>query len=64
MWDLPGPGIKPMFPALTCGFSPLSHQASPVLFFKKNIYLFIWLYPVLVAALEIVSLHWGMWDLF
>ena len=25
MWDLPGPGIEPMFPALV----PLDHQGSP-----------------------------------
>ena len=29
--DLPGPGIKPVSPALVGGFLPLSHQGSPVL---------------------------------
>ena len=30
MWDLPGPGIKPMSPALAGGFFlPLSHQRGP-----------------------------------
>ena len=29
-------------------------------FFKKNIYLFIWLCQVLAAAYGIFDLHWGM----
>ena len=30
MWDLPGPGIKPLSPVLAVDFLPLSHQGSPV----------------------------------
>ena len=29
MWDLPGPGIKPMSPALAGGYLTMSHQGSP-----------------------------------
>ena len=29
MWDLPGPGIEPMSPALAGNLYPLCHQGSP-----------------------------------
>ena len=31
MWDLPGPGLEPMSPALADGFLTTDHQGSPVL---------------------------------
>jgi len=35
MWDLPGPGIKPVFPTLQGGFLTTVHQRSPKkLFFE------------------------------
>jgi len=35
MWDLPGPGIKPVFPALQGRFLTTVHQRSPEkLFFE------------------------------
>ena len=30
MWDLPGPGLEPMSPALAGGFLTLRHQGSPL----------------------------------
>ena len=51
MWDLPRPGLEPVSPALAGKFLttvPPGKPPSP--FFKKNIYLFIWLRQVLVAA--------------
>ena len=29
MWDLPGPGLEPVFPALAGGFPTMCHQGSP-----------------------------------
>ena len=56
MWNVPGPGIKPMSPALAGGF--LSTIPSRNSFFKN---LFIWLHQVLVAAHGIVNLHFSLW---
>ena len=38
-WDLPGPGIKPVSPALAGGLLPLSHQGNPAIssFILKNV---------------------------
>ena len=38
MWDLPGPGIKPVSPALAGGFSTMRHQGSPRQYFKRIIH--------------------------
>ena len=34
MWDLPGPGIEPMSPALAVDSLPLSHQGDPASLFN------------------------------
>ena len=34
MWNLPGPGIKPVFPALAGGFVSAAPQGSPGLDFE------------------------------
>ena len=39
MWDLPRPGLEPVFPALAGRFSTLRHQGSPTLFIIKMTYL-------------------------
>ena len=49
MWDLPGPGLEPVSPALAGGFLTTAPPGKS-LFFKKKIYLFIWLPRVLVEA--------------
>ena len=49
MWDLPRPGIKPVSPALAGRFLTTVTQGKSQ-FFKKYIYLFIWLRQVLVEA--------------
>ena len=36
MWDLPGPGVEPMSPALAADSLPPSHQGSPPLFLKTE----------------------------
>ena len=62
MWDLPGPGLEPVSPALADGFlttAPPGKSLSLTLFFFN--YLFIWLHRVLVAAHKIFTC--GMWDL-
>ena len=38
MWDLPGPAIESVSPALAGGFQPLAHQGSPQDYFKHNVY--------------------------
>ena len=30
MWDLPGPGIQPLFPTLAGSFFTTNHQGSPL----------------------------------
>ena len=39
MWDLPRPGIEPMFPALAGGILPLSHQGNPSLSFLIHMFI-------------------------
>ena len=43
MWDLPGPGVKPVFPALVGDSLPLSHQGLLTL----NVLLFLMFYVLL-----------------
>jgi len=40
MWDLPGPGIEPMFPALSGGFLTTRPPGQPNLVLLKVILLF------------------------
>ena len=40
MWDLPGPGIEPMVPALAGGFLPIEPPGKSYIF--QLLYLFIW----------------------
>ena len=55
MWDLPGPGLEPMFPALSGGFLTTAPPGKPhnLLFFKK---LFIYLF---LAALGFRCCTWA-----
>ena len=41
MWDLPRPGLKPVFPAWQADSQPLHHQGSPRLFLISFIVFFI-----------------------
>ena len=51
MWDLPGPGLEPVSPALAGGFSTTVPPGEPFPFFKKTIFIYLfWLHGVLVAA--------------
>ena len=44
MWDLPSPGLNPIFPALAQADSlPLSHQGSPILLIFFPYYIKFWL---------------------
>ena len=60
MWNLPGPGIEPVSPALQGGFSILSHQGSPSLCFFIFFYFYFLILFIYLAAL---GLSCSMWDL-
>ena len=53
MWDLPRPGLELVSPALAGRFSTTAPPGKPLFFF--NIYLFIWLRRILVAAGGLLS---------
>ena len=36
MWDLPGPGLKPVSPALASGFLNTAPPGKPLVFFKRK----------------------------
>ena len=46
MWDLPGPGVKPVFPALVGDSLPLNHQGLLTL----NVLLFLMFYVLLCTV--------------
>ena len=39
MWDLPGPGLEPMSPALAGGFSTIAPPGKPLPLILKNTFL-------------------------
>ena len=44
MWDLPGPGIEPVSPALAGGFSTTAPPGKPLeYFFKINLFIYLFL---------------------
>ena len=51
MWDLPGPGLEPVSPALAGGFLTTAPPGKPSIHFKLFIYLFyFWLCWVFVSV--------------
>ena len=54
MWNLPGPGLEPVSPALAGGFSttvPPGKPLSPSLFFFLMLFIYLWLCWVFVCVL-------------
>ena len=55
MWDLPGPGLEPVLPALAGGFLTTVPPGKPedvlliLIFFFLNIYLFIYLFMAVLG---------------
>ena len=44
MWNLPGPGIEPVFPAVAGGFLSTSHQGSPAqLIYNRSVKAIQWI---------------------
>ena len=58
MWDLPGPGIKPVSPAFQGGFLTLDHQGNlQILFlFVRLFKQFFWCEPLLKSLLNSLGL--------
>ena len=47
MWDLPGPGIEPVFPALAGGFLTTVPPGKPSFLFIDKLHSTIWIYHIL-----------------
>ena len=51
MWDLPGPGLEPMSPALAGGFLTSAPPGKPsFVFFLITLFIYFWLCWVFVAV--------------
>ena len=55
MWDLPGPGIKPASPTLTCGFFTLELAGKPYVYSLDDCFPHLDIYEVRLPVLCVIE---------
>ena len=63
MWDIPGPGLEPVSPALAGGFLTTAPPGKPpICSFFWSVFSFESLSIVIIAALTLFYVGWNFWD--